>query len=76
MFKHPEYFWDMSGKEYGLDEDFKVLAPAFKFEKSNIGWDIPTGRRGRSKADVRDGTADHTAFRNIKLLRWLKVIYL
>ncbi|KAF5567534.1 acyl transferase carnitine dehydratase [Fusarium phyllophilum] len=51
IFKHPEYFWDMSGKEYGLDEDFKVLAPAFRFEKSSIGWDVPTGRRGRSKAE-------------------------
>ncbi|KAG5808958.1 hypothetical protein H9Q71_006583 [Fusarium xylarioides] len=51
IFKHPEYFWDMSGKEYRLDEDFKVLAPAFKFEKSSIGWDVPTGRRGRSKAE-------------------------
>ncbi|KAG9503497.1 hypothetical protein J7337_006342 [Fusarium musae] len=51
IFKHPEYFWDMSGKEYGLDEDFKVLAPAFKFEKSSIGWSVPTGRRGRSKAE-------------------------
>ncbi|KAF5594910.1 acyl transferase carnitine dehydratase [Fusarium subglutinans] len=51
IFKHPKYFWDMSGKEYGLDEDFKVLAPAFKFEKSSIGWDVPTGRRGRSKAE-------------------------
>ncbi|KAF5583992.1 acyl transferase carnitine dehydratase [Fusarium pseudocircinatum] len=51
VFKHPEYFWDMSGKEYGLDEDFKVLAPAFRFEKSSIGWDVPTGRRGRSKAE-------------------------
>ncbi|XEV00965.1 hypothetical protein FSHL1_006252 [Fusarium sambucinum] len=51
MFKHGEYFWDMSGKEWGLDEDFKVLAPAFKFEKSEIGWKIPSGRRGRSKAE-------------------------
>ncbi|KAF5684086.1 acyl-CoA transferase carnitine dehydratase [Fusarium denticulatum] len=51
IFKHHEYFWDMSGKEYGLDEDFKVLAPAFKFEKSSIGWDVPTGRRGRSNAE-------------------------
>ncbi|KAG5775510.1 hypothetical protein H9Q73_010827 [Fusarium xylarioides] len=51
IFKHPEYFWDMSGKEYRLDEDFKVLAPAFKFEKSSIGWDVSTGRRGRSKAE-------------------------
>ncbi|RBR18746.1 uncharacterized protein FIESC28_05887 [Fusarium coffeatum] len=51
IFKHPEYFWDMSGEEYGLDEDFRVLAPAFKFEKSSIGWDVPTGRRGRSKGE-------------------------
>ncbi|KAF9774217.1 hypothetical protein IL306_007818 [Fusarium sp. DS 682] len=51
MLKHPKYFWDMSGKEYGLDEDFKVLAPAFKFEKSKIEWKVPTGRRGRSKAE-------------------------
>ncbi|RKK98022.1 hypothetical protein BFJ68_g13780 [Fusarium oxysporum] len=51
MFKHPEYFWDMSGKEYGLDGDFKMLAPAFKFDKSSIGWKVPTGRRGRSKAE-------------------------
>jgi hypothetical protein len=51
MLKHPEYFWDMSGKEYGLDGDFKMLAPAFKFDKSSIGWKVPTGRRGRSKAE-------------------------
>jgi hypothetical protein len=51
MFKHPEYFWGMSGKEYGLEEDLKVLAPAFKFGKSHIGWKEPTGRRGRSKAE-------------------------
>ncbi|CAI6089084.1 unnamed protein product [Clonostachys chloroleuca] len=51
MFKHPEYFWDMSGKGYGLEEDLKVLAPAFKFSKSHIGWKEPTGRRGRSKAE-------------------------
>ncbi|KAF4435215.1 hypothetical protein F53441_13570 [Fusarium austroafricanum] len=51
IFKHPEYFWDMSGKEYGIDEDIKVLAPAFKFEKSAIGYKEPTGRRGRSKAE-------------------------
>ncbi|KAH7003081.1 formyl-CoA transferase [Fusarium venenatum] len=51
MFKHGEHFWDMSGKDWGLDEDFKVLAPAFTFEKSEIGWKIPSGRRGRSKAE-------------------------
>lgn len=51
MFAHPEYFWEMSGQEYGLDENFLVLAPAFKFEKSHIAWEVPTGRRGRSKPE-------------------------
>ncbi|KAF4334674.1 acyl transferase carnitine dehydratase [Fusarium beomiforme] len=51
IFQHPEYFWDMSGKEFGLNEDIKMLAPAFKFEKSSIGWTVPSGRRGRSKAE-------------------------
>ncbi|KAJ9144577.1 Formyl-CoA transferase [Pleurostoma richardsiae] len=51
LFTHPEYFWDMSGEEYGLDENIRVLAPAFNFESSRIGWDVPTGRRGRSKPE-------------------------
>ncbi|ROV99784.1 hypothetical protein VSDG_02977 [Cytospora chrysosperma] len=48
MLAHPEYYWAMTGKEYGVDEDIKILAPAFTFESTKIGWDIPTGRRGRS----------------------------
>lgn len=51
IFTHPEYFWDMSGREYGLEEEFRVLAPAFKFGSSSIGWEIPSGRRGRSKPE-------------------------
>lgn len=51
IFTHPEYFWDMSGRNYGLDEDIRVLAPAFKFETTQIGWEEPTGRRGRSKPE-------------------------
>ncbi|KAK6210504.1 hypothetical protein LQW54_006112 [Pestalotiopsis sp. IQ-011] len=51
IFDHPEYFWDMSGKEYGLDEDIRILAPAFQFESSTIEWEVPTGRRGRSKPE-------------------------
>ena len=51
IFTHPEYFWTMSGKEYGIDEDFKILAPAFTFESSELAWEIPTGRRGRSKPE-------------------------
>ncbi|KAJ3549811.1 hypothetical protein NM208_g318 [Fusarium decemcellulare] len=51
IFTHPEYFWDMSGSEYGLEEDFRILAPAFSFERSSIGWEVPTGRRGRSRPE-------------------------
>ena len=51
IFTHPEYFWDMSGRGYGLEDDFRVLAPAFKFESSSIGWKVPSGRRGRSKPE-------------------------
>lgn len=51
LFRHPEYFWDMSGEEYGLEAAIKVLAPAFTFEKLSIGWKVPSGRRGRSKPE-------------------------
>ncbi|KAF2994214.1 hypothetical protein G7054_g8850 [Neopestalotiopsis clavispora] len=51
IFEHPEYFLTMTGKEYGLNEDLKLLAPAFKFESSPVGWEVPTGRRGRSKPE-------------------------
>lgn len=51
IFTHPECFWDMSGREYGLGEDFRVLAPAFKFGLSSIGWEVPSGRRGRSRPE-------------------------
>ncbi|KAM0421054.1 hypothetical protein ACHAPT_011125 [Fusarium lateritium] len=51
LFKHPEYFWSMSGKEWGLEEDISILAPAFKFEKTQLGYAVPSGSRGRSKAE-------------------------
>ncbi|OHE90301.1 formyl-CoA transferase [Colletotrichum orchidophilum] len=51
IFAHPEYFWDMSGREFGLDENFRILAPAFTFESTRLGWDEPSGRRGRSRPD-------------------------
>ncbi|KAK0387251.1 hypothetical protein NLU13_5564 [Sarocladium strictum] len=54
MFQHPEYFWIMTAKEYGIDDDFKILAPAFKLATSTVGYKVPTGRRGRSKAEWVD----------------------
>ncbi|KAJ0158824.1 hypothetical protein CTA2_10840 [Colletotrichum tanaceti] len=49
LFTHPVYFWDMSGKEYGLDRNIKVLAPASRLSSTTLACDVPTGRRGRSK---------------------------
>lgn len=46
----PEYYWDMSGSEWGLDKDMKVLKPAFSLSESEIAWEVPSGRRGRSEA--------------------------
>ncbi|KAG4277062.1 hypothetical protein FPRO04_14207 [Fusarium proliferatum] len=51
IFQRPEYYWSMSAKEYGIDDEFKILAPAFKLSRSTIEYKVPTGRRGRSKAE-------------------------
>ncbi|KAM0277044.1 hypothetical protein ACHAQH_006114 [Verticillium albo-atrum] len=48
IFTRPDFFWPMSGAEYGLEEDIYVLAPAFKFASSKLEWSVPSGRRGRS----------------------------
>lgn len=47
----PEFFWKMSGKEWGLEEDILILAPAFKFDKTQLEYTVPSGSRGRSKAE-------------------------
>lgn len=51
LFTHPEYFWNMTGKEWGIDADISILAPAFKFEKSKLEYTVPSGSRGRSKPE-------------------------
>ncbi|KAH6867784.1 formyl-CoA transferase [Thelonectria olida] len=51
IFTHAEYFWEMTGEEYGLSDSLKMLAPAFKFELSRIEWNVPSGRRGRSRPE-------------------------
>ncbi|KAF9632919.1 CoA-transferase family III [Lasiodiplodia theobromae] len=51
LFQHPEWFWKMSGSEWGIDEEIEILAPAFKFEKSKLGYKVPSGSRGRSKPE-------------------------
>ncbi|KAF2135831.1 uncharacterized protein K452DRAFT_303256 [Aplosporella prunicola CBS 121167] len=51
LFENKENFTNMSGKEWGLDEDITILAPSFKFEKSKLEYEVPSGSRGRSKAE-------------------------
>lgn len=51
IWKHPEYFNTMSGKEWGLDEDISILAPPFSLAKSELGYAVPSGSRGRSKPE-------------------------
>lgn len=51
IFTHPEYFCNMSGKEWGLEDDIVILAPAFKYEKSKLEYSVPSGSRGRSKPE-------------------------
>ncbi|KAL4899464.1 hypothetical protein BDW74DRAFT_189075 [Aspergillus multicolor] len=50
LFQRPEYFDTMSGKEWGLDEDIHILTTPFKLDKSELKYDVPSGRRGRSEA--------------------------
>lgn len=47
----PEYFWTMTGREWGIEEDISILAPAFKFKKSKLEYVVPSGSRGRSKPE-------------------------
>lgn len=46
----PEYFWDMDGSQWNLDDSIKVLAPAFKMGRSKLEYAVPSGCRGRSAA--------------------------
>ncbi|KAK9444183.1 caib baif family enzyme [Metarhizium brunneum] len=48
LFKNPDYFSIMSGREWGVDDDITILAPPFKFETSVLEYAVPSGARGRS----------------------------
>ncbi|EFX04539.1 caib baif family enzyme [Grosmannia clavigera kw1407] len=51
LFNRPDLYWKMSGKEWGLDDDILILAPAFKFDKTQLEYTVPSGSKGRSKAE-------------------------
>ncbi|KAK7419181.1 hypothetical protein QQX98_003521 [Neonectria punicea] len=48
---HPEHFWKMTGKEWGIDEDIAILAPPFKLATSKLEYMVPSGSKGRSKLE-------------------------
>jgi hypothetical protein len=48
LFRNPEHFQKISGKEWGIEDDITILAPQFKFEKSKLEYLVPSGSRGRS----------------------------
>ncbi|KAL4919194.1 CoA-transferase family III domain-containing protein [Aspergillus aurantiobrunneus] len=54
LFQHPEYFETMSGAQWGIDEDISILTTAFNLGKSRLGYDIPSGSRGRSEPKWND----------------------
>ena len=47
----PEYFWEMDGRQWNLDTQIKVLAPAFKLSQSKLEYTVPSGCRGRNAAE-------------------------
>ncbi|KAH7153188.1 CAIB/BAIF family protein [Dactylonectria macrodidyma] len=49
ILSNPEYFWEMSGDEWGIKDDIKVLAPPFKLSRSKLEYAVPSGSKGRSK---------------------------
>lgn len=51
LFKRPELSWGMSGAEWGIEEDIRILVPPFKLEKTLLEYMVPSGRRGRSKPE-------------------------
>ena len=46
-----EHFWDMDGGEWGFDGTIGIVAPAFRMSRSKLEYAVPSGRRGRSKAE-------------------------
>ncbi|KAH6999841.1 CAIB/BAIF family protein [Ilyonectria destructans] len=51
ILERPEYFWEMTGKDWGMEDDIKILAPPFKLAKSKLEYIVPSGSKGRSKPE-------------------------
>lgn len=46
LLQTPEFYLKMSGKEWGVDGDIKVLGAPFELEKSTVDYLVPSGPRG------------------------------
>lgn len=51
ILERPGYFWEMTGKDWGMEDDIKILAPPFKLAKSKLEYIVPSGSKGRSKPE-------------------------
>lgn len=51
LFANPAFWEDMSGEEWGLskDEKIRILACPFRMSESEVGYQRPSGTKGRSK---------------------------
>ncbi|KJZ72773.1 hypothetical protein HIM_07848 [Hirsutella minnesotensis 3608] len=51
VLQNAKYFWNMSGKEWGIEDDIRILAPPFKLGKSRLRYAVPSGSKGRSRPE-------------------------
>ena len=47
LFQRQDYFWKMPGKDWGVDEEISILRPAFALDGVELGYAVPSGRKGR-----------------------------
>ncbi|KAJ5895492.1 hypothetical protein N7495_007183 [Penicillium taxi] len=50
-FEQEEYFETMSGKDWGIEDDVRVLSLPFTLNKSRLTYDVPSGIKGRDKPE-------------------------
>ncbi|UPL03105.1 hypothetical protein LCI18_014039 [Fusarium solani-melongenae] len=48
LFKNPDNFECISGIEWGIEEDIRILASPIRLSESTLKYNMPSGRRGRS----------------------------
>ena len=51
LINDPATYVSMSGREWGLDNDIKILTPPFELTKTKLEYIVPSGDRCRSKPE-------------------------